>query len=268
MIKLIRVDIIKLAVVQVKMSTMKRSRDDDDDDEDVEDVENVENVDKKEVKEKNVENVDKKKKPKKSLLSLDFVSKDLFHDSDINSLDSASLKDILKHHGLSQVGKKNDLKERILNQIPFPKYEPKAKSYEWDSSDKKPVYLLLKAKTGKGNCVRCLTPIDQGRPIVAKDTWDPQMRHAVQRKYHAECMMAFPPESIGSYDDIHWDESADKTLLPLVSRLFSEYHPNGSALLERETPIEHQGLRQESKELKSQGFTAVQAMAILDEKIV
>jgi len=83
-----------------------------------------------------------KKKPKKVLLSLDFVSKEMFHYSDINSLDSASLKDILKHHGLSQVGKKNDLKERILSQIPFPKYEPKAKSYEWDSSDKKPVYLL------------------------------------------------------------------------------------------------------------------------------
>lgn len=241
------------------MSTMKRSRDDGDDDDD--DVENEENVDKKEVKEV------KKKKPKK-VLSLDFLSKMKFHDDDINSLDSASLKDILKHHGLSQVGKKNDLKERILSQIPFPKYEPKAKSYEWDSSDKKPVYLLFKAKTGKGNCVRCLTPIDQGRPIVAKDTWDVQMRHEVQRKYHAECFTAFPPEKIGSYNDIHWDESADKTLLPLVSRLFSEYHPNGSALLVRETPIEHQGLRQESKELKSQGYTAVQAMAILDEKIM
>lgn len=247
------------------MSTMKRSRDDGDDAEDVENVENVENienVDKKEVKEI------KKKKPKKNLLSLDFLNKERFHDADINSLDSASLKDILNHHGLSQVGKKNDLKERILNQIPFPKYEPKAKSYEWDSSDKKPVYLLLKAKSGKGNCVRCLTPIDQGRPIVAKDTWDPQTKYAVQRKYHVECFTAFPPEKIGSYNDIHWDETADKTLLPLVSRLFSENFPNGSALLARETPIEHQGLRQESKELKGLGFTAVQAMAILDEKIM
>jgi hypothetical protein len=175
------------------------------------------------------------------------------------------MKEILKHFDLPTGGKKNELKSRILTSIPLPPYLPIAKSYEWDTLTNKNKYKIMKAKTGRSNCVRCLTPIDQSRTIVVKDTWDPIKRIPIDRKYHIECFCKFPPNEINIFEDIQWDESSINSLIPIAGNLFLEYHPKDQELEPRETMEQFKGMREVSKSLQQEGYTGTQALQILKQ---
>jgi len=229
----------------------------------------------------------KKQKTAKVEVDAEFLKKELYDESDLADLNANALKEILKAHELSSTGKKDELKARILKQIPTPPYEPVERSYEWDSSEKASSrrYILSKAKSSQANCVRCLRGIDQGRVIVCKDSWgiilfifnyyllsksyiDQNKNHAIQRKYHIECFSKYPPAGTESFSDLKWDTNKnDPDLIPLVSRLFREYHPTNAPLPPRETPIERECMIAASEVLKViGGLTGKQAIEVLKEK--
>ena len=125
-----------------------------------------------------------------------------------------------------------------------------------------------KAKTSKSNCVRCLTLIDQGRNIVLKDTWDTIRRHNIDRKYHIECFCKYPCQGIESFKHIRWDDQKnDKTLIPVAEKIFNDFHRPNQAMPLRETPAAHIGLREQSNDLKREGYTGQQAIKKLENQI-
>ena len=197
-------------------------------------------------------------------LDADFLKKESYEESDLVNLNAKLLKEVLAAHGLGTSGKKDELKDRVLNQIPLPIYEALEKSYEWDSTEQasKRKYYLSRAKTSQANCVRCLTKIDQNRPIISKDSWDNHKNHKISRKYHVECFFKYPPTGTDSFSDLKWELQNDATLIPLASKLFDQYHSGNEPFLKpRETPIENEGMRAQCEILKAEfGLTGKQAI--------
>ena len=128
--------------------------------------------------------------------------------------------------------------------------------------------LLLLIKDGNNTTILLLLSIlirIINSNIVLKDTWEAFRRHKVDRKYHIECFCKYPCQGIESFKDIRWDDQQnDKTLIPVAGKLINDYHRPNEPMPSRETQVY---LREQSNDLKREGYTGQQAMKILENQI-
>ena len=127
-------------------------------------------------------------------------------DSSIDNLSIVQLKAELKAIGLSPVGSKIDLVERlkegVLEYNPDPDGE---KHYDYDPTNPlKKKYFLEIAPSSRSHCVRCYNIINQGTLRLGFDSWDVENNHAVSRYYHYRCFAASPPPEIESVNDLQF----------------------------------------------------------------
>ena len=127
-------------------------------------------------------------------------------------------------------------------------------SYEWDPTNPlKKKYCFEQAKSGRGNCIRCLRTVEQGGQRVGFDTWSNSYGQ-LTRWYHVECFGAFPPKGIDRFDQIIWASTDDGLDVGAVETVFNPVAEKA------ETGDAFKGIREKINYFKGQGCSQSEAI--------